>query len=313
MPPDRACDNLTHSRFVVGVTLGVLCTFIWGGQAVVSRLSVFEGLSAADVTVLRFLAAGMAMIPIGYMLGERPFPVGKLGWRRGFVLALLAGAPYSLVLVGGAAFAPALHSAVVAQGLTPVVATGLGYLFSGQRPTDVQLTGLFTIIAGITLFSADSGIATQGSMSAWQGHVLFALAALMWATYGFLAKRWRADAINATATVCILSLVSVPIWLTILPTTLCSAPVRAMLLQMVYQGLLVGAASLLLYTHAVSLLGSVSAALFLPLVPIAAGFFGGVVLGEWPSGTELVGGVAVVCGMGLALRAGASTPPECKT
>jgi drug/metabolite transporter (DMT)-like permease len=86
------------------------------------------------------------------------------------------------------------------------------------------------------------------------------------------------------------------------PVHLAHAAPGAMLLQAVYQGLLVGVVSLFLYTRTVSLLGAVRATLFLPLIPVVTGVVGGMALGEWPSGPEVVGMAFVVTGMVVALR-----------
>src|SRR5260370_14094019 len=103
-------ETNTHEhprRFWKGLGLGILCALIWGVQAVVSRRSVLDGLSAADVTILRFLVAGAVLLPVA--LGVRPIIVGELGSRRALALTVLAGAPYTLLLVRTRALAPALH------------------------------------------------------------------------------------------------------------------------------------------------------------------------------------------------------------
>src|SRR5260370_37003747 len=102
-------ETNTHEhprRFWKGLGLGILCALIWGVQAVVSRRSVLDGLSAADVTILRFLVASAVLLPVA--LGIRPILVGALGWRRRLVLSLLPGAPYTAILVGAAGFAVVL-------------------------------------------------------------------------------------------------------------------------------------------------------------------------------------------------------------
>jgi hypothetical protein len=48
----------------LGRSLGILCAMIWGGQAVMTRLSVAQGLTPADVTLLRFAVGGLALAPL---------------------------------------------------------------------------------------------------------------------------------------------------------------------------------------------------------------------------------------------------------
>jgi drug/metabolite transporter (DMT)-like permease len=285
--------------FWKGIGLGVVCALIWGVQAVVSRRSVIDGLSAADVTILRFIVASLVLLPVA--LGVRPVVVGELGWKRALVLTLLAGAPYTLILVGGAAFAPALHNAVITPGLIPVMAVLLGLLVLGQRPGPMKVLGIALILAGIPVFSWDALIGTPARAGVWRGDLLFALSSVMWAYFGLLAGRWNVRAVAATASIAILSLLGTPLWAMLVPMRLWGASLAAILLQAIYQGLLVGVLATFLYMRVVMLLGSVRAALFLPLVPIVTALTGAILLGENPSPLEFAGMLLVVAGMALAL------------
>ena len=50
---------LARRRLLLGLGCGLLTSLIWGVQAVVSRQSVADGLTAADVTILRFAIASL--------------------------------------------------------------------------------------------------------------------------------------------------------------------------------------------------------------------------------------------------------------
>jgi drug/metabolite transporter (DMT)-like permease len=273
-------------------------------QAVVSRRSVIDGLSAADVTILRFTVASLVLLPVA--LRQRPIVVGELGWRRALVLTSLAGAPYTLILVGGAAFAPALHNAVITPGLIPVMAMLLGFLVLGQRPELTKLAGIGLILAGVPVFSWDALIGTPAREGAWRGDLLFVLSSVMWAYFGLLAGRWNVRAVAATASIAILSFLGTPIWAMLVPMRLFHASIPAIALQAIYQGALVGVVATFLYMRVVALLGSVRAALFLPLIPIVTTLTGALFLGEKPSALEFAGMLMVVAGMALALRSRAT-------
>jgi drug/metabolite transporter (DMT)-like permease len=288
-----------RAAFWKGLTLGVVCALIWGVQAVISRRSVFDGLSASDVTILRFLVASLVLLPVA--LRQRPVVVGELGWRRALVLTLLAGAPYTLILVGAAAFAPALHNAVITPGLIPVMAMLLGFLVLGRRSPVLELAGVGLILAGIPPFSWDALTGLPAREGAWRGDLLFALSSVMWAYFGLLASRWKVRPVAATASMAVISLLGSPLWALVVPMRLLHASLGAILLQAIYQGLLVGVFATFLYMRVVALIGSVRAALFLPLVPVITALTGAILLGETPSRLELVGMLLVIGGMALAL------------
>jgi drug/metabolite transporter (DMT)-like permease len=285
--------------FWKGIGLGVLCASIWGVQAVVSRRSVIDGLSASDVTILRFIVASLVLLPVALSL--RPVAIGELGWPRALVLTFLVGAPYTLILVGGAAFAPALHNAVITPGLIPVMAVLLGFLVLGQHPGGMKLAGIGLILAGIPLFSWEALTGMPAREGAWRGDLLFVLSSVMWAYFGLLAGRWRVRPIAATTSIAVLSLLGSPLWAMLVPMRLMHASWSAIALQAIYQGLLVGVLATFLYMRVVALLGSVRAALFLPLVPIVTALTGAILLGEEPSMREVAGMLLVVAGMALAL------------
>ena len=289
-------------RSWLGIGCGLAAALIWGVQAVVSRQSVADGLTAADVTILRFAAASLVLLPFAWRR-MRPFPVGALGWRRAVVLTLLAGAPYSLALVGGAAFAPALHSSIITPGLIPVFTAALVFLALGERAGPARLAGLGLVLLGVALFSWEALANTPARAGAWIGDLLYVLTAVMWSLFGLLTKRWGADAVDVTIVTCLLSLLALPLFAIALPMHLPQAETGAVILQALYQGVLVGVGALFFYTRSVALLGAARAALFLPLVPVVTAAAGVLLLAEWPSTLEMAGMAVVVAGMTLALRA----------
>lgn len=286
-----------------GVLYGCCVALVWGGQSVVSRQSALDGLSTMDVAVLRFAVSGLVLAPLAWRRAA-PFPVGALGWRRAVVLTLLGGAPYALVLVGGAGFAPALHSAVITPGLAPLWAALFAALVAGERPKAAQAVGLALVLAGVAIFASHVVGVAPGREGAWRGDLLFALAAMMWSGYGMLARRWSGDALGTIATVCVLSLAATLVAALVVPLHIAQAPWRAVLLQAGYQGMLAGTFAFFLYTRTLAILGPAQAALFLPLVPVVTAVGAAIGLGEWPSAAELVGMVCVIAGMFVALRAG---------
>ncbi|MGO4264186.1 EamA family transporter, partial [Lysobacter sp. TAB13] len=112
-----------------------------------------------------------------------------------------------------------------------------------------------------------------------------------------------ADAIEVTMATCLLSVPLLPLVALVMPVHLAQVALSAIALQAIYQGLLVGAFALFLYTQAVAILGAGRAALFLPLVPVVTALSGALLLGERPSPIEIAGMALAITGMLIALRA----------
>jgi drug/metabolite transporter (DMT)-like permease len=285
----------------IGILCGLACAGIWGVQAVVSRHAMLVGLTPADVTILRFVAASAVLAPWA-LARVRPFPVGKLGWRRGWFVALLIGPLYSLILVGGAFFAPALHSSIISPGLIPVFTALLVALVIGERPGGMRLAGLLVLVIGIAVFSRDALLAAPSRPDAWIGDLLFVLVAVLWSIFGLLARRWGASSVEITVASCILSLPLLAAVGLALPVNMLAVPVAEVLLQALYQGVLVGVVALYLYARSVETLGAARATLFLPLVPVITATCSALLLKENPTPTEMIGMAIVVTGMLIAFR-----------
>ena len=285
----------------LGILCGLLTAMIWGVQSVVSRHAMLIDLTPADVTILRFVSAAAVLLPWA-LRHMRPFPVGSLGWPRAWGMALLIGPLYSLILVAGASFAPALHSSIISPGLIPVFTALLIFLVTGERAGRMRLIGLGIIVLGIGIFSRDALAMTPSRPDAWIGDLLFVLIAFLWAIFGLLARRWNVSSLEVTAASCILSVPLLVIVALVLPIHMARAPFAELLLQALYQGVLVGVVALYLYARSVETLGAARATLFLPLVPIATAAASALLLAEVPSPTEIVGMAIVVAGMLIAFR-----------
>ncbi|CAN5243002.1 hypothetical protein BH10PSE8_BH10PSE8_00290 [soil metagenome] len=293
---------IARRRLLVGIGCGLLTSLIWGVQAVVSRQSVADGMTAADVTILRFAVASLVLLPLA-LRRMRPFPVGRLGWRRSLILTALAGAPYALVLVGGAAFAPALHASVIVPGLIPVMTVALGFAVTGDRPGPWRMLGLALVLAGVGAFGWQAVGTVGGQGNAWIGDLFFVSNAVMWTVFGLLARRWGTDPIDVTIATCLLSLLVLPVFALTMPMRLGDVAWPAIALQAISPGALVGVGALFLHTKLVGLLGAARATLFLPLNPVVTALAGVALLGEYPSVIEIAGMLLVIAGMSVALRA----------
>jgi drug/metabolite transporter (DMT)-like permease len=166
----------------------------------------------------------------------------------------------------------------------------------------MRLIGLGIIVLGIGIFSRDALAMTPSRPDAWIGDLLFVLIAFLWAIFGLLARRWGVSSLEVTAASCLLSVPLLAIVALALPIHMSRAPFAELLLQALYQGVLVGVVALYLYARSVATLGAARATLFLPLVPVATAAASALLLAEVPSPTEIVGMAIVVSGMLIAFR-----------
>ena len=283
----------------VGVMYALVTVLVWGMQPVVIRLSVHQGLTATDMTVLRFIPAAFCLLPIA--VRRRPFPVGALGWKRAIVLALLSGAPYNFVLVSGAAYAPAVDAASILSGIALLITAMLAVLFANERFTAIRGLALVITLTGILPFTFQSAWeGWRAGTELWRGHALFALTGCMWATVTVLSKRWKVDPWDFVASQTILSAFTLPFWVDMSALHILQVSLGVAIFQAVYVGLLVGVVSLVCFQRAIAQLGPTNTSMFFALVPFIAWIGGRLVLGEEPSLAEIAGVLLVILGLSIA-------------
>jgi drug/metabolite transporter (DMT)-like permease len=285
-----------------GMLLGGAATLIWGAYLALARAGVSAGLTGGDIAAIRFTVAGAVLLP--WLLRHAPTTLGGVGWRRGTVLTLLAGPPFILLGVGGYAFAPLAHGAVVQPAVVALASILLAWRVLHETPPASRLASIGVIVAGLAVIAGPGLLG--GSAGAMLGDAMFALAGLGWAGFTVLARRWRIAPLPATAAISVLGAASfLPFWLLgDGPARLAGMPHGTLAVQVLVQGALSGVVAVLAYSQAARLLGPGRASLFPAMVPAVAIVLGVHLAGEAPDARQALG-LAVVS-VGLLLGAGLS-------
>jgi drug/metabolite transporter (DMT)-like permease len=282
-----------------GIALGVAAALIWGSYLAMARAGVSAGLGATDIAAIRYGVAGLVMLP--WLLGHRPAQLAGVGWRRGLVLALLAGPLFVLIGAGGFQFAPLAHGAVLQPAALTMGAMIAASMMFGDRLTMARVLGIATILVGLVII-AGPGLLSGGA-STPIGDAMFVTAGLMWAAFSTLSKRWAVSPMAATAVVSVLSaLAYVPSYLAAGGLDrLLALPASTLMAQILVQGVLSGVVAVIAFSRAVQVLGPGRAAVFPALVPAAAIILGIPIVGEWPTPLQLAGLATVTAGLLIAL------------
>lgn len=303
-------DGWTSSAYIQGAVCGLAAVCIWAAFIVVSRLGVQTSLTPWDVAAIRFMVAGVLLIPF---LARRGLAVNRLGWTGVAAIIAGGGAPMVLLVNAGLLFAPAAHAGALFPGVMPLMVAILAAIILTEAFPARKWLGLAAIVAGALGIVWGHGGTISGEQTI--GHAMFLLASLAWAGYTVAMRRARLEGLHAAAIAAVGSLVLyVPIYVAIAGTSTFKAPFSDIALQAVVQGLLTAIVALLLYGRLVSLLGATSGAAFVALTPVMTGLMGIPVLGERPSPGDWVAillislGVYVVSGGPLPRRI--ASPPR---
>jgi drug/metabolite transporter (DMT)-like permease len=283
------------SPLAKGVALGLGAALIWGSYLAMARAGVTAGLAPADLAFLRYVPAGLILLPVFVRAGVGD--AAGVGWGRAFLLALLVGPPFILVGVAGYQFAPLAHGAALQPAALTLGATFLAMVVGGERLKWRQALGLVAMVAGIAAVAGPGLFA--GDAATLPGDALFILAGLMWASFGALAKRWGLAPLQATAALSVISAaVYVPIYLALYGIDhLAAISLDMLAAQIVVQGVLSGVVAVVAFTHVVRLIGPAKAGLFPALVPAVAVLIGMPITGEIPGLWQAAGIVLATGGL----------------
>lgn len=287
-------------RYSIALAGGLFAALLFGTQFVAGRHGILVGLQPGDLVTLRFAVTGMIFLPVLWRRGI--VSLAGIGWHRGLLLTVLAGAPYALLVMTGLSLSSAVHGSVLNPGATPLAGFALTYFLLGQKPSEAAWVGVLAILFGLGLV-AGPGLWLADTQTLW-GDLILVASAFSYALFTVLVGRWQKDALSVTAAISVLSaLLWLPSYSIVVGTgQLLNVPPSELITQIVFQGLLGGGLAVFLFVRASTIAGPARAVLFPAVVPVFGVVIASVFLAEPVSTTQMLG-VAVVCGgMAFSMR-----------
>ncbi|MBL8464805.1 MAG: DMT family transporter [Thauera sp.] len=279
-----------HSDAVRGLLAALLVVVFWSGFNIVSRFGATASFTPFDIAAMRYGVSGTIALPFFLLY------VPMRDWPRHAVLACVGGLAYGLCVYWGFAFAPSAHAGVFVNGGIPFWTIVIMAVTSGFRIARPTVVALLLSTAGLLLIGFESLLAlAQGSE--WIGDLLFLTAALAWAIFGLLMRRWQVKPQFGILGIASFSaLVFMPIYLLWLPSSIAAASWGEIALQCVYQGVIASMLAAGFYSYAVQKVGAGEASMMLALVPAFTAIGAYLILDEALGLTTIVGIVVVSIG-----------------
>jgi drug/metabolite transporter (DMT)-like permease len=263
---------------------------------VAARHGIAAGLSPYDIAFHRYVWAGLFFLPGVLRTGITK--LGGVGWGRGLLFVVLGGPFQAVLSASGFLLAPLAHAGVIQPSGT--IVTGLllaGIVLHESQPL-TRIGGALTIVAGV-MVTGSEGLASTGGHGIL-GDAAFALAGVLFALFGILLRLWRIMPGRATAAISTLTLLYVPVHVTMFGFgRMIAAGWVENALQIIAQGVFSGPAGIFLFARSVALLGASRATVFPSLVPGLTMLIGFMTLGEVPSLVQIAGLVTVLVGFRL--------------
>ncbi|MGL1902387.1 MAG: DMT family transporter [Fibrobacterales bacterium] len=268
--------QLTHHTKAIGTGLLVIC--IWAGWITISRLGVQSHLTPADITLLRYITAGLCSIPFGIHY--------RITWKKiiqGIPMALGVGFPYTLLSFYALKQTQAANAGVLVNGLLPVFTALFSLvLFKETIP-------LRRVVAILGIFIANTLMITGGTST------LFSLAWVMLITaaivYTIHIISVRAFQFHYRDILIITPLINVILFTPLFflfESHLTTAPLSEIVLQSFYQGVVVNMIAISCVAYTIKHLGSTTTSLFMSFVPSVTALLAFFFLGEQLTPQEII-------------------------
>lgn len=273
-----------------GLLAALVVVICWSGFNIVSRFGSTSSFTPFDLAALRYGVSGTLALP--FFLKYVPIR----DWPRHAALALFAGLGYGIFVYSGFSFAPAAHAGVFVNGGIPFWTVVIVAVLAGFRIARQTVLALVLSSAGLVLIGFHSLVAatTQGE---WVGDLLFLAAALCWAIFGLLMRRWGIrPQLGILGIASFALLLYMPVYLLWLPGNISHASWGEIGLQAVYQGVVAALLAAGMYSYANQKIGACQASMMLALVPAFSAAGGFLILGEALGLTTMLGIVVVSLG-----------------
>jgi drug/metabolite transporter (DMT)-like permease len=310
----------------IGIAAAVITVIIWTSFIIIARASADPArggtLTPFDIAFCRIVGASLILLPWGAWLvyRDRARGVGQssllglspLSLKVTATVGFFGGLLYALLAYSGFAFAPAVHASVLMPGSLPLWTALLAVIVLHDRITLGRALGLACIVLGDLMVGGASLLHAFDGGEVWKGDVLFMTAAMCWATYSVLARRYALDAVRATIAITAFAcVVYVPIyaaltWMHVTSGQVFTAPFKEVLFQAVFQGWGSVVISGITFTKMIQHFGPVRSTMITALVPGLSALGAVLFLGE-PLHWNLAAGLALVT-MGILFGVRAISP-----
>jgi len=282
----------------------LLAALIWSVNMSVTKLAAGV-IAPGAIGFYRWVLAGALLTP--FMLpalcrqwrGVLPH-LGKLAVLGGLGMALYQGLSYV-----AAETTTATHMGIITSTI-PLLTIVVASLLLRERPSAAVVAGGLVSLAGLAILVGEGDPVRLLAVGGSRGDLLMALAALSYALYGVLLRRWSLP-VGAWLSLYVQVLFGIAFQL---PAFLLgpASPLTAENLPLVlYAGIFPSLFAPFLWMQGVRHLGPNRASIFLNLMPVATVAIAALWLDELPHVHHLVGGALALAGVMLAQRAPAGT------
>jgi drug/metabolite transporter (DMT)-like permease len=284
-------------RFTVVYLLPFFTVLIWGGNAIVNKMSA-SMIEPSAMSFYRWALAILVMTPFCLPKVKRHWPEIRKNSAKLAFLALLGMVLNQSLGYYAAATTTASNMALITS-LVPLLAVFISVPLLGKRISKLSIVGGVISLAGLAFMLGRGDLSFFLHQDISQGDGLMVLAAIVYATYCVLLKRWKMQ-LSSWMLIYTQGVFAVIMLFPLLLTSEQILPSSSALPLIAYAGLLGSFVAPLLWVKAIDLIGADGSAMFMNLLPVIAVALAAVLLGESITQFHLIGGLMVISGVILS-------------
>ncbi|MDE1209732.1 DMT family transporter [Vibrio aestuarianus] len=277
--------------------LPLFTVLIWGGNSIINKLAA-ETIEPSAMSFYRWFVAMLILTPFCLPTVIRQLNIIKPYLSKLAFLAML-GMVLNQSLGYYAGLTTTASNMSLITSLVPLLSVFISVPLLNKRISGLSIVGGVLSLSGLTFMLGQGDMSFFIHQDITQGDALMVAAAIVYALYCVLLKRWKMPLSNWTL-IYMQGLFAVfmliPLWLSsdqLLPTN-GSLPLIA------YAA--VGASLLApwMWVKAIDIIGADSSAMFMNLLPVVAVSLAATLLGETVQSYHFIGGLMVVSGVILS-------------
>ena len=280
----------------------VLATLLWGGNFVIGR-AVAGDIPPITLAFLRWCVAFIVFLPIAYSSVKREWHMIKANWPAVIVMAITGVACFNTLVYIGVYYTTSINASLM-NSSTPIIIYILSFIFLKERLSKFQLIGTALSLAGVVFILSKGSLETLLSFSFNKGDLIVLIAVFCWGVYSLLVKQY-AGRLPGYSTFLVTIALGV---MMLLPFTIYELMTTSVEIvwspstigAILYVGIIASIVAFLSWNNGVVALGANKASIYLNFIPLFAAIFAVLFLDEDLLLAQLIGGLAVICGVLLA-------------
>lgn len=282
----------------------IIATLLWGGNFVIGRAVTGE-IPPFTLAFLRWCLAFLVFLPLCYKQLKRDWQQIKAHWPVVLVLALTGVAAFNTLVYIGVYSTTSINASLM-NSTTPIFIYILSFIFLKERLTKYQIIGTAISLIGVIFILSGGSLESIQHFHFNKGDLIVLLAVFCWSIYSLLVKQYS-DRLPGYSTflvtIAIGAIMLLPFtiyeWFTLSGPIVWSGKTIGAIL---YVGVLASIIAFLSWNKGVVQLGANRASIYLNFIPVFATIFATLFIGESLQLAQIIGGLAVICGVILTNR-----------